>query len=207
MMTEEKLTDESVEAARTFTFESGTTVTIKRINNLFVGKVSLAAEEKWEAENGEIVCPTYEIKVAGGGVEIQDHNEITIATEPWSEDEEAQAAWEKYQSDSLALQGARIEATAKVCLKEGVVTEPTDVWREKCKYYGLEIPDHPKDELWEFLYDCSTGWTELIELAWAVQMLPAPEEEAADVAETLFPDPLGASDGGADAGPDEEEVE
>ena len=198
---------EKIEGEQTFTFESGTTVTIKRINNLFVGKVSLAAEEKWQAENGEIVCPTYAVKVAGGGEEVHDQNETTIATEPWSEDEEAQAAWQKYQTDSLALQGARIEATAKVCLKEGVVTEPTDTWREKCKYYGLEIPDHPKDALWEFLYDCSTGWTELIELAWAIQMLPAPEEEAATAAENLFPDKVGAPDGGADAGPDEEEVE
>ena len=207
MTEEEERTDESVDAARTFTFESGTTVTIKRINNLFVGKVSLAAEEKWQAENGEIVCPTYAVKVAGGGEEVHDHNETTIATEPWSEDEEAQAAWKKYQSDSLALQGARIEATAKVCLKEGVVTEPTDAWRERCKYYGLEIPDHPKDELWEFLYDCSTGWTELIELAWAIQMLPAPEEEAADVAENLFPDPLGSSRDGTGSETDQEEAE
>ena len=85
--------------------------------------------------------------------------------------------------------------------------QPDDAWRERCEYYGLEIPDHPKDALWDFLYDCSTGWAELIELAWAIQMLPAPEEEAADAAETLFPDKVGASDGGADAGPDEEEAE
>ncbi|GAG52481.1 unnamed protein product, partial [marine sediment metagenome] len=100
-MTDEKQEETTAEVERqnTFTFKSGTTVEIKRISNLFVGKVSLAAEKKWQAENGEIVCPTYSVKVAGGGEEVNDHNEITIATEPWSEDDEVQAAWEKYQSD------------------------------------------------------------------------------------------------------------
>jgi hypothetical protein len=191
----------------TFTFESGTTVTLERINNLFVGKVSLAAEEKWEAENGELVCPTYEIKVAGGGIEIQDHNEITIATEPWSEDEEAQAAWEKYQSDSTALQGARIEATAKVCLKEGVVDNPPDDWCEMREYYDLEVPDHPLDAKWEWLHDVSTGWVELLECAWAIQYLPSKTEEVAKAAESLFRNSLGTPREGADAGTDSEETE
>ena len=192
----------------TFTFESGTTVTLKRINNLFVGKVSLAAQEKWEAENGEIICPTREIKVAGGDVEVQDHNDITIATEPWASDEEVQAAWRKYQTDEQQLNAARIEATAKVCLKQGVVDDPPDEWTAEREYYGLEIPDHPLDARWEWLHDQAiNGWLELIECAWAIQRLPAPEEEAAAAAETLFPDPLGASDGGADAGPDEEAAE
>ena len=192
----------------TFTFEeSGTTVTLKRINNLFVGKVSLAAEEKWQAENGELVCPTYEIKVAGGGIEIQDHNEITIATEPWSEDEEVQAAWEKYQSDTQLLQAARIDATVRVCLKEGIISEPTPEWEAKRRYYGLEIPDHPKDKLFEFVHDASAGWVELIDCAWAIQTLPDGVEEAAAAAESIFPDSLGTPREGADADADSEEAE
>ena len=207
MTEEEERTDESVDAARTFTFESGTTVTIKRINNLFVGKVSLAAEAKWEAENGELVCPTYAVKVAGGGEEVHDHNETTIATEPWSEDEEVQAAWEKYQTDSTALQGARIDATAKVCLKQGVVDDPPASWRETREYYGLDIPDHPLDAKWEWLHDVSNGWVELIDCAWAIQYLPSKIEEVAKAAESIFRDSLGASGEGADADTDSEEAE
>ena len=192
----------------TFTFESGTTVTIKRINNLFVGKVSLAAEEKWQAENGEIVCPTYEIKVAGGGKEIQDHNETTIATEPWSEDEEAQAAWKKYNSDTQLLQAARIDATVRVCLKEGVVDDPPDEWEAKRRYYSLEIPDHPLDARFEWLHDAADGgWVELIELAWAIQMLPNPVEEASEAAESIFPDKMESSGNGNDTTGDSEEAE
>ena len=191
----------------TFTFESGTTVTLKRINNLFVGKVSLAAQEKWEAENGEIICPTREIKVAGGDVEVQDHNDITIATEPWASDEEVQAAWRKYQTDEQQLNAARIEATAKVCLKQGVVDDPPDEWTAEREYYGLEIPDHPLDARWEWLHDQAiNGWLELIECAWAIQSLPAPEEEAAAAAENLFPDKM-ESQGGNDSGSDSEQAE
>ena len=208
MTEEEERTDESVDAARTFTFEeSGTTVTIKHINNLFVGKVSLAAQEKWNAENGEPICPTYEIKVAGGGIEIQDHNEITIETEPWSEDEEIQAAWEKYQSDTQQLHRARIEATAKVCLKEGVVDDPPDSWRETREDYGLDIPDHPLDAKWEWLHDVSNGWLELIDCAWAIQYLPSKTEEVAKAAESIFRDSLGTPREGSDADADSEEAE
>ena len=208
MMTEEKLTDESVEAARTFTFESGTTVTIKRINNLFVGKVSLAAEEKWQAENGELICPTYEIKVAGGGIEIQDHNETTIATEPWSEDEEAQAAWQKYNSDTQLIQAARIDATVKVCLKQGVVDDPPDDWRAERKHFGLDVPDHPLDAKWEWLHDSALGgWVELIDCAWAIQTLLSPVEESAAAAESIFPNKMESSGNGNDAARDSEEAE
>ena len=206
-MTEEKLVEPGKESARTFTFESGTTVEIKRINNLFVGKVSLAAEKAWKEENGEPICPTYSVKIAGGGEEIHDHNDVTIATEPWAEDEEVQAAWRKFQDDERQLQAARIDATAKVCLKEGVVDDPPDSWYEMRLYYELEVPTHRLDARWEWLHDCSSGWVELIDCAWAIQMLPAPEEEAADAAETLFPDKVGTSDGGSDAGPDEEAAE
>ena len=191
----------------TFTFESGTTVTLKRINNLFVGKVSLAAQEKWEAENGEIICPTYEIKVAGGGAEIQDHNDITIDTEPWASDEEVQAAWRKYETDEQQLNVARIEATAKVCLKQGVVDDPPDEWCSEREYYGLDVPEHLLDARWEWLHDQAiNGWLELIECAWAIQSLPAPEEEAAAAAENLFPDKM-ESQGGNDSGSDSEQAE
>ena len=200
-MTEEK----NIEAGRTFTFESGTTVTLKRVNNLFVGKVSLAAQEAWKAENGESICPTYSVKIAGGGEEVHDHNDITIATEPWSKDEEVQAAWTKFKSDEQQLQAARIDATAKVCLKKGVVDDPPPEWREEREYYGLEVPDHPLDARWEWLHDVSNGWTELIELAWAIQMLPSEVEAVAVAATELFPDKVGTS-GGDDPGADQEEV-
>ena len=207
-MTEETREAEiaEVKPKHTYTFkESGTTVEIKRINNLFVGKVSLAAQKKWEAENGEPICPTYSVKMAGGGEEVHDHNDVTIATEPWSEDEEVQAAWRKYQTDEQQLSAARINATAKVCLKKGVVDDPPDEWAADREYWGLDVPDHPLDARWEWLHDLAIGgWTELIECAWAIQMLPDPAEEASEAAENLFPNSLGASDGGADAGPDEE---
>lgn len=207
MTEEEKRTDESVEAERTFTFESGTTVTLKRVNNLFIGKVSLAAEEKWIAENGEVICPTYEIKVAGGGIEVNDHNETTIATEPWSEDEEAQAAWQKYHSDTQQLQAARIDATVRVCLKEGVVDDPPDDWCEMRAYYDLDVPDHPLDARFEWLHDASSGWAELIDCAWAIQTLPNRVEETAKAAESIFRDSVDAPGNGDDAAGDSEEAE
>ena len=207
MTKEQAQIEESIGAKRTFTFESGTTVTLKRINNLFVGKVSLAAEKAWKAENGEHVCPTYSVKVAGGGEEVHDHNDATIETEPWADDEEVQIAWQEFQDAERELQAARIEATAKVCLKKGVVDEPPDEWREECEHFGVDIPDHPLDAKWEWLYDISMGWAELIDCAWAIQFLQNPLEESATAAETLFPDPLGAPGSGSDADGDSEEAE
>ena len=122
---------------------------------------------------------------------------------PWSEDEELQAAWQKYNDDVQQLARTRIDATVKVCLKQGVVDDPPDDWREMRQYYGLEVPDHPLDARFEWLHDISNGWPELIDCAWAIQSLPTQLEEVARAAESIFRDTMGTPREGDDASEDQ----
>lgn len=193
----------------TFEFKGGTVVTLLRVNPVFVGKVAAGAEEAYTADNEVPACPTYEVKVAGGGAEVQDLTPETIELDPWKDDEELQEKWEAYQSAQEAIAGERIRATAKAYCVKGIKEDTPEKWIEDQAYWGVSLPEDRRDIKWDWVRECAQNdWGELVELVFAIQSLPDPTEVAARAAEDSFRDSVGSPDGGEDAsgdsGPSEE---
>ena len=171
---------------QTFTFKSGVTVALRRVNPVSVLKIVNAARDRHYAEYGEPQVPTWTVTQAGGTKEVNEHTEETVQLEPWKDDPEVQAAWDEYQTARTLWQAERLEVSTKAFCIKGVVDDPPDEWREEQAYWGVEVPEHPNDARWDWIQVISTGWDEMLELAFAVQGLPNKVEEAARAAEDSF---------------------
>lgn len=189
-----------------FTFKAGACVPIQRVNGRFIGRVRNAARRTFIEEHGEPTCPTYEVELAGGETETHQHNETTVIEERWQDDEELQATWSTYRSLSLALRTRLHEQTTRAYVWRGVDAEPPADWIEEQAYWGT-LPEDPYDLKFEWIFDISSGWDELLELTLAIQRLPDPIEEAAREAAESFrvamAEPARA-DGSGDSGATEE---
>ena len=143
---------------------------------------------------------------AGGSEYTNEHTAESVAREPYSEDEEVQAAWREYTATRLAIDIAVQDRTCRAYVDRGVVEDPPDEWLEEQAYWDIEVPDDPRERKWTWLHDVSTGWDEILEIVLAIQGIN-PIEEIAAAAEAGFRDPVGASDGGEGSDGDSEEAE
>lgn len=174
-----------------FEFKSGATVTLQRINARMVAHVRSATRRRFVEEHGEPKPPTYAVEVAGGeATETHEHNETTIIDPQFAADDEVQAAWREYKRLSRDLWFELHERTTRAHIWLGVVESPPDDWLEcwadEREYWGLDVPNDPRDLKFEWVFDLSTGWDELLLLTLAIQRLPDPVEEAAQAALELF---------------------
>ncbi len=104
-------------------------------------------EEQVDAEYGEILPPTYEVKSIGGAETIP-HTESTLETD------EDKAAWAEYENrlseksaelSSLVLRALQIE-----CLRP--IIDDDDDWLERMEFMGMNVP--------EGKYDIQLFWVE-----------------------------------------------
>lgn len=190
---------------KTFSFACGVTVTLQRVSPMFVGRVMEMARQAHIREHGDPERPTYTVKTAGGSGETWPHTSETIKEQPWADDDEHQAAWREYQSQSLKLQVATTRASLKAYCVRGVVDNPPDEWVEDQRYWKLEVADDLRDRKWDWINDIATGWDEILSLAAHVQSIPNPVEVAAQAARQSFQRAMedqGGIEPGSDSGTD-----
>jgi len=169
-----------------FTFKSGITVRLQRVDQRFVAKVKMSARNRFIADNSKPICPTYTVLTAGGDPETYEHNETTITESRWQADVELQERWQEYQRLATLLRAYEITETVRAIVIEGVLDEPSARWIEKCKYYGLEIPDDPRDCKYEWICDEVPNIHDRVNLAVAIQKINDPVEAAAQAAVESF---------------------
>ena len=174
-----------------FRFRSGLAVRLQRVDGRFVAKVSTSARRRFVADNGEPECPMYVVETAGGDVEEHYHNDTTIVEPRWMADAELQEKWETYRRLNMALRFYEISQTARAVVIKGVLDEPSAEWIEEGNYFKIDLPDDPRDRLWDWLWDASTGWDEILELSIAIRKVDDPVEAAADAAVDSFRDRVG----------------
>lgn len=170
-----------------YTFTSGVTVPLKRVNGLLIGKIRAATRRRFVEEHGEPERPTYTRELAGGDVEEYEHDEATIQEAEFADNDELQAAWAEYERWTRMLRGEISAQVTKALVVYGVDAEPPDRWLEEQAYWGIEVPDDPRDCKFEWIKDASTGWDELmLRLGPAILAVPDPIEEAAEEAAESF---------------------
>ena len=175
----------------TFTFKSGLTVRIRRVDPRFVAKVATSARARFKREHGEPECPTYEVKTAGGDVEIHQHDETTVTEPRWKADAELQQKWREYTRLDNGLRSYEITETVRAIAIEGVLDEPGQEWIEKCAYYEIELPENPRDRKWDWICDIAPSFPERYRLAIAIQRVDDPVEATAQAAVESFRHQLG----------------
>jgi hypothetical protein len=192
----------------TFTFKSGLTVTLQPVKYTFVAKVRQAALKQAIEKHGEPVIPTYTVTAAGGTEETHEHNEASVSNPPFDVDEETQAKWTAYVDRRRLVDFYVQERTCRAYVDRGVVEGPSDEWLEDQAYWGIDVPDDPRDRKFTWLFDASTGWDEMFELVIAVQeLMRSKVEEVAQAVEGSFRDSVEASTEGDDAGSGQEAVD
>ena len=174
-------------AVPSFTFSSGLTVGIQRVNPQFIAKVRAAARQQYHAKSGELKPPTFAVELAGGALEVKPHTEDTVKLEPWATDADVQTAWHKWKTWQYGQTFEDVRATVRATVLRGVVDDaPPQKWLDERAYFGLEIPEKPLDLKWEWLFDASTGWDEMLRLAREIQSLPSELEALAAMAAEGF---------------------
>jgi hypothetical protein len=197
------------ESTRTYTFpKTGERVTIRRVSPRFLGNVRIAARRRFIEENGEPVCPTYEVEIAGGAVETHPHNETTVIEEHWLADNGLQESWAEYKDLSSQLESHMLEQRLRANVYRGVVENPPDEWIAEQEYWGVDLPDDKHELKWDWVWDLSGGsWTDVIQLTTAMTRILDPVEEAAIAAAETFQRALELGRGSDDRSDQEETVE
>jgi hypothetical protein len=188
---------------KTFTFKNGMVVSIRFVPYRFIARVRAAAQDKATAEFGTPEVPTYTVKAAGGSEYVNEHTAESVEREPYADDEEVQAEWQAYQTASRAIDIAVQSQTCRAYALRGVIDDVPDSWIEEQAYWDLDVPDDPRDRKWDWIFDNTSGWDEILDLVIAIQRINPIEEVAAAVEES-FRNSVGAPGAGPDAGSGEE---
>jgi hypothetical protein len=207
--------DDPEDGVQTFEFQSGLVVTLRRVNMTSVGKARTAARARFvrhwaeqHPDDREPQRPTYTVDVAGGETETYPHNEKTVQADQFKDDQELREAWDLFQEYQRGIRFAVHDASFQYHAVNGVVDDPPQEWLADRAYWGIEVPDDPRARKWDWLFDRSTGYDEIMELAAAIQRIPSPVEVAARaVAESFRAGVDGRAGQDADAGADRRETE
>lgn len=176
----------SSNSEHTFTFKSGISVRLRRVNRRFVAKVAISAKQRFLKKNSEPQCPTYSVQTAGKDSETYDHDETTVVEKRWREDEELQTQWKEYLRLSTALRACEITESVRAIVIKGVLSEPSVEWLDDQDYFKIELASDPRDQKWEWLQDVARNFSELAELSVVIRTVEDSVEAAAQVAVESF---------------------
>lgn len=128
--------------------------------------------------------PTYTMQLAGGGVQVMEHDESTL------ESDEDKAAWAAYID---ALKEARAQRSKKVTLamiEDGIIDcpQPTPEWEAKCARRGIVLPeDHDAKLIKYFEMEIFGSYDDLMHLQTMIMRAGGdlPEEQIEQI-EAMF---------------------
>jgi hypothetical protein len=115
-------------------------------------KLELQAVSPFELEEikatvPEVLPPTYEAKIAGGGIQTHYHDADSLKTE------EEHAAWDDYLARKRTADAERTKRVTLAMIEDGIANlpQPTEAWEAKRRKRGLEVPDDPDEKMLKFL--------------------------------------------------------
>jgi alkanesulfonate monooxygenase SsuD/methylene tetrahydromethanopterin reductase-like flavin-dependent oxidoreductase (luciferase family) len=126
----------------------GLEVALRPVSQTQIQRINATVETQWRKRGEPIDPPTYTITTATGETETHAHDADSVAT---GTDEE-RAAWEAYQTARAEMEAEQRLRTTKFLLLNGIVGhEPTEEWAEEQAYWGLEVPEDPRERRLAYL--------------------------------------------------------
>jgi hypothetical protein len=140
----------------TFTNSAGEVYIIHGMSPLMPRKIMASVKSDMEKKGKKLpVVPTYTAIALKGTPEefeeIREHTEKSILEGTPEEVEKNKAAWEEYQNASQELNREFNARIMKAALST-VQAKPTQAWRDKMKFIGVELPpEGSPEELYLFV--------------------------------------------------------
>ena len=126
----------------------GLEVALRPVSQTQIQRINATVEAQWRKRGEPIDPPTYTITTATGETETHAHDADSVAT---GTDEE-RVAWEAYQTARAEMEAEQRLRTTKFLLLNGIVGhEPTEEWAEEQAYWGLEVPEDPRERRLAYL--------------------------------------------------------
>jgi len=171
---------------KTFTTQSGITLTLKPVSMMTIERVRAMARQQFEDEHGELKPPTYETSVG----ETFEHDSDSIADESTSDEDKK--GWLDYQDNLRALLTETIGAVTEAFIFAGVTDNPDgDAWKATYQALHIEIPDDPKEfKLFWLDNEVLSNRTERTQLALHIKAQADPVEVEAVKAADTFQHPV-----------------
>lgn len=125
-----------------YTTTTGISLMLQAIPSMLLDSIAPNMREEWTEKGIALpVCPQYEAKLAGGGVEYHDHDETTLTND------EERAAWAAYKAAESKWATQLNERTMNAILAKGVIlsADMTDnaPWIQEQLELGFKIPKSP----------------------------------------------------------------
>lgn len=110
----------------------------KEISVIQLNKIKESVEKKYNIE-----VPSYEIKLAGGGLEKHPYDAKSILDDGTTDEDKK--AWKQYQ-EQLKLQQVELnEKLTAYMFYEGIDCEVSEEWKAKQEWLGFDLPENQFD--------------------------------------------------------------
>ena len=113
-------------------------VKFKPVSLIQLNEIELAVKQKYD-----LTVPTYIITLPNDETQEFKHTVDSIQDAKTTTLEKEQ--WEKYQENLTAYNEEVGEKRTAYMLYEGIDCEPTDEWKDKQKWLGIQLPDNQFD--------------------------------------------------------------
>lgn len=125
-----------------FITTDGTELELRPISVAILNRISQDIETKYRERGEPLDPPTYTIETAGGGEEIHIHTEETTDTP------EEKAALAAHQDAQERLSAEQNDKSLRYMVIKGVASNPPADWLEDAEYFGIDLPDDPRERKW-----------------------------------------------------------
>ena len=110
----------------------------KAVSIIQLNKLKESIEKKYG-----LAVPSYEIELPGGGIEVHNYDEKSIAED--STPQKDKDAWVEYQEQFKLQQAELNQKLMDYMYYEGVDCEVSEEWKAKQEWLGIDLPDNPFD--------------------------------------------------------------
>lgn len=134
-----------------FYTSEGTKYYVRTVAQEKVALATAAVEKRFREAGEPIDPPTYEAEIAGGKVEVHDH-EWDVKTEEGTL--ETDEEWEVWNKHTAALEKMQVEQNtlSRDMWLGGIIFDVLPEWVEEHKDLGIEIPKGKKEKRIHFLH-------------------------------------------------------
>lgn len=135
------------EPKREFTTSTGKVIHLQPVANRLFTDTQAEVEQEFVKNGKPVEPPQYEVPTIDGSSQSYYFDQETIdqRTEKGTLTDEEKEAWAAHLECLKELATEQNERTIVVAIIEGVLDEPTDEWKARMKFYGIELPDDPYD--------------------------------------------------------------
>ena len=127
-----------------FTSLSGREVPIQPLSPTKLMRAEIGVENAFRDKGEPIDPPTYEVEVAGGGIEEHELDETAIESGDAEETARRQEAWDAHQKALTAMKAEQYNITRKIVLDSIDLSLPEDdSWVKEQQDNYIDVPEDP----------------------------------------------------------------